>query len=171
MKKVISVLTFVTFISTICFAQKVIKFKTTEGKKAKVTIPGKLVTTLTPKDDSGNTEYYVEFDSKNQQVIISMVMYSGKSYMGSDVTYCKYDAFDKRFLSNIPLQEASSNDRLMIEKFYSYSLSAKDKFPVKSNNSFTGVESTNETSRVAIRFSDEEVAKAFIIELKQNVGL
>lgn len=171
MKKLISLLTFVVIVATSATAQKVIKFKTSDGKKAKVTIPGKLLATLTDKDEAGKTEYYVDFDTTNKQVVIAMVSYSGKAYLGSDVTCCKYDAFDLRFLINIPMQERSTDGTLTIDTFYSFSFSAKNKFQVKSCNSITGEESATESGDAVIRFDDKETAQKFINKVKQKVGV
>ena len=170
MKKVIAILISFVLITGNCKAQNVFSFKTEKGKKAKVTIPGKLITTF-KEVGGGRAEYYVDFDSKNQQVAISMVAFTDKGYLGSDVTYCKYEAFDKMYLKNTQLQKQSAAGQLTIEQFYSYTLTAKDKFKLKSCNSFTGVESESEDEDAVIRFADEEAAKAFMKELKQNVGL
>ena len=170
MKKVIAISIFFSLIVGSCISQNVISFKTDNGKKSKVTIPGKIATTFS-EVSGGRAEYYVDFDSKNQQVTISMVAFTDKGYLGSDITYCKYEAFDKMYLKNTQLQEQSAAGQLTIEKFYSYTLTAKDKFKLKSCNSFTGVESEGEDKNVVIRFADEETAKAFMKELKQNVGL
>ncbi len=170
MKKLIAILIFFALIAGNCIAQNVFSFKTEKGKKSKVTIPGKLVTTFT-EVSGGRAEYYIDFDSKNQQVTITIVAFTDKGYLGSDVTYCKYEAFDKMYLKNTPLQKQSAAGQLTIGQSYSYTLTAKDKFKLISCNSFTGVESEGEDDEVVIRFADEETAKAFMTELKKQVGI
>lgn len=170
MKKIIAILFFFALIAGNSIAQNVFSFKTEKGKKAKVSIPGKLITTFN-EVSGGRAEYYVDFDSKNQQVTISMVAFTNKGYLGSDVTYCKYEAFDKMYLKNTPLQKQSAAGQLTIEQFYSYTLTAKDKFKLISCNSLTGIESEGEDDDAVIRFADEETAKAFMKELKQQVGI
>ena len=164
-KKICALSLMIMLATSSLFAQKVFKFKTTDKKSAKVTIPGKLVSTLVNTNQT-KQEYYVDFDLKGKQVIISQVLYGEKDYLGNGTYFCKFEEFDKRFLENTQLQESTTG-----LKFYSYSLSAKGKFPLKSCNSFTGKETNSEEGNVAIRFADEKTAKEFLEKLKKNVGM
>ncbi len=165
-QKICTLFIMVMLVTSSLFAQKVIKFKTMDKKSAKVTIPGKLVSSLTPKGGTKN-EYYVDFDMKGKQVVISQVLYGEKEYLGNSTYFCKFEDFDKRFLENTPLQVSDTPEL----KSYSYTLTPKDKFQLKSCDSFTGKERSSEDRNVAIRFSDEKTAKEFLEKLKKNVGI
>jgi hypothetical protein len=149
---------------------KAIKFKTDKNKSEKIIITGKLISTFTAKEGD-NTEYYVDFDDKNNQVIISLVAYTEKGFLGSDVSFCKYSNFDKMYLKNTQLQELNTVEQLTIDKIYSYTLSSSSKFDTKSCQSFNGEISEDKKEDVVIRFTDKDVANNFMEELKKKVAL
>ncbi len=161
-----------TFLATNnVFAQKTIKFKDTKNKPAKVVIQGKIITTI--KRESGTDEYYVNFDDKNKQVVMSMVMYSPKStYLGCEAYFCKYEDFHIDFLKNTALADVYKTDPKEPQSYY-YNFSAKNgtKFPIKVYTFLEEKESNSEKDNVTIRFVDKSVAEKFLADLKKKVGI